>query len=222
MFHFFIIQIFMGKIEEGILGEIRGKVGPMTGSSWNNIPYIRSLPGSFHDARTERQLRQRARFKAVIRFLTPLAAFVRLGYQQHGPRQSAYSAATSYLLRQALREESGHVEVDYDRALVSRGCLAGAEEAAVQRAGHRLTFAWTDNSRQTNASEDDVAMLFAYNPARAEAVYDTEAARRADGTATLAVPASWEEEPLAVYLSFRQAQGEEVSNSVRIPIPQPA
>lgn len=206
----------MGKIEEGILGSIRGKVGPVVGGTWNGVNYVRSLADSYQDPRTERQLRQRARFKAVVRFLTPLAAFVRLGYRQHGPRQSAYSAATSYLLKHALREEGGRVEVDYGRALVSRGCLAVAAGAKAEQADSVLTFTWADNSHEANAAADDVAMLLAYNPARAETVYDTEAACRADGIATLTVPAGWAGEPLAVYLSFRQARGEEVSNSVRV------
>lgn len=206
----------MGTIDEGILGNIRGKVGPVVGSTWNGVNYVRTLADSYQDPQTARQLRQRARFKAVIRFLTPLAAFVRLGYRQHGPRQSAYSAATSYLLRQALREEGGRVEVDYDRALVSRGCLAAAEGAQAELTGRGLTFTWADNSRLLNAAGDDVAMVLAYHPARAEAVYDTEAACRADGTATLPLPAGWAGEPPVVYLCFRQAQGEEVSNSVRV------
>lgn len=206
----------MGTIDESILGNIRGKVGPVVGSTWNGVNYVRTLADRYQDPKTARQLRQRARFKAVIRFLTPLAKFVHIGFRQHGPRQSAYSAATSYLLRQALREEDEHVEIDYQRALVSRGCLAAAAGAKVEQTDNLLTFTWTDNSQQANAAGDDVAMVLAYNPVRAEAVYDTEAACRADGTATLPLPAGWAGELPVVYLSFRQARGEEVSNSVRV------
>ena len=41
----------MAKIDEGILGPFSGKVGEVIGSSWHGIPYIKSRPAVFHDAK---------------------------------------------------------------------------------------------------------------------------------------------------------------------------
>ena len=87
-------------------------------------------------------------------------------------------------------------------------------DASVEAAAGKLTFTWTDNSGNGNAAADDVAMVLAFNKVKAEAVYDLEAGTRADGTAELTLPGSWGDEALAVYLSFRSAQGQSVSNSL--------
>ena len=48
----------MAKIDEGILGPFSGKVGEVIGSSWHSIPYIKSRPTVFHDAKSPAQLAQ--------------------------------------------------------------------------------------------------------------------------------------------------------------------
>ena len=55
----------MGKIKQGILGGFKGKVGTVIGSSWNGIAYMRGLPQSHKDAKSQAQLAQRDFFKEV-------------------------------------------------------------------------------------------------------------------------------------------------------------
>jgi hypothetical protein len=43
----------MGKISQGILGGISGKVGNVIGGSWKGIDYIRVKPSSVANPRTE-------------------------------------------------------------------------------------------------------------------------------------------------------------------------
>lgn len=60
----------MAKIDEGILGPFSGKVGEVIGSSWHGIPYIKSRPAVFHDAKSPAQLAQRMRMQVAC-FSTP-------------------------------------------------------------------------------------------------------------------------------------------------------
>ncbi|MDD3723512.1 MAG: DUF6266 family protein, partial [Lutibacter sp.] len=52
----------MGTIKKGILGGFSGKVGSVVGSTWNGISYMRSLPASVKNPRTEKQMSQRSKF----------------------------------------------------------------------------------------------------------------------------------------------------------------
>ena len=55
----------MGKIKQGILGGFKGKVGTVIGASWNGIAYMKGLPQSVKNPKTEAQQAQRAFFAEV-------------------------------------------------------------------------------------------------------------------------------------------------------------
>ena len=57
----------MGTIKKGIMGGFSGKVGNIVGASWKGIAYIRSLPASVHNPRTEKQVTQRNKFSLIGR-----------------------------------------------------------------------------------------------------------------------------------------------------------
>ena len=48
----------MGKIAQGILGGLSGKVGNVIGGSWKGIDYIRIKPSSVANPRTVGQVNQ--------------------------------------------------------------------------------------------------------------------------------------------------------------------
>ncbi len=66
----------MGKISLGILDGVSGKVGNVVGSSWKGIDYIRAKADHIADPKTEKQLNQRAKFKAVMAFAVSLLSVI--------------------------------------------------------------------------------------------------------------------------------------------------
>lgn len=63
----------MGKIKQGILGGFKGKVGTAIGSSWNGIAYMKGLPQSVKNPRTDAQVQQREFFRQVQSLVTQLS-----------------------------------------------------------------------------------------------------------------------------------------------------
>ena len=55
----------MGKISQGILDGISGKVGNIVGASWKGIDYVRIKPDHVANPNTEAQANHRAKFKGV-------------------------------------------------------------------------------------------------------------------------------------------------------------
>ena len=56
----------MGKIRQGILGGVRGKVGTVVGSYWNGIFYMKALPQNNRKGKSGGQKMQQGYFKELI------------------------------------------------------------------------------------------------------------------------------------------------------------
>lgn len=155
----------MATFEKGILGGFSGKVGNVVGARWRGKNIMRSLPQRGKYVPTEEQLIQREKFSAVIKFLTPLKPVVGkyFGYKQRD--KSVYNLATSYHLKEAVVESAGVYVMDYPRVMISKGELRGLMDPVVATAaGQVLDFAWTDNSGQGYAQQDDEFIVVVYSP----------------------------------------------------------
>lgn len=204
----------MGEIKRGILGGFTGRVGTVIGSTWKNVSYMRALAISVSNPRTPKQQKQRGKFSLILNFLCAITPYVREGFKTFSSDYTPFNAAMSYNLRHAVTGEMPALSIDHGRALVARGTLMPAFNASATLADGKLTLSWTDNSGMGDACADDIAMPLAYNKARGEAVYALNGGARADATAELALPDSWADDPLAVYLAFRSVDGLRVTNSV--------
>jgi len=169
----------MGKIGQGILGGLSGKVGNVIGGSWKGIDYIRIKPTSVANPRTEGQVNQRNKFTATLEFLQPNKDFVNVGYKSFAIKQTAFNAAMSYVLNNAIIGVTPDFSVDYSSALLSKGILSKAlnPTADLTTAG-QVSFSWDDNSTENNAKRTDKAMLLVYNPMKNESTYQLAGADR--------------------------------------------
>jgi len=206
----------MGKISQGILGGFSGKVGNVIGASWKGIHYIRIKPASVANPRTEGQVNQRTKFSATLAFLQPSLAFVKVGYKFYASKRSAFNAAMSYVIQNAITGSAPDFSVDPAIALLSRGKLTGASGATANLVAGTLSVLWTDNQAEGNARADDKAMLLAYNPTRQESIMDLEAGTRSTGSGELTIPDHYSGESVEVYLAFEAADGSMVSNSAYV------
>ena len=204
----------MGTIKKGVLGGFSGKVGTVVGASWKGIDYIRSLPASVKNPRTEGQVTQRTKFTVALGFLRPIISYLNVGFKPYANRQSAYNAAMSYNVNNAVTGTFPDFEIDYPNVLVSRGSLLGAEDASATAAAGSITFAWTNNSGVNDAKETDLAMPLAFNISKGQAVFKTNGAERSSEADVLTIPASWTGDDVEVYLGFVSKDGLLVASSV--------
>jgi hypothetical protein len=206
----------MGTIKQGILGGFSGKVGTVIGGSWKGISYMRSQAQSIKNPRTEAQMEQRSKFALTLAFLKPVTAYVRTGFKTYANKQTAFNAAMSYVVKNAVTGTYPDYALDFSLALVSRGSLMPAENAAAVAGTGKIAFTWTDNSGVGDAMATDLAMPLVFNKDKGEAVFNTAAATRADGTAEVNTPADWVGDKVELYLGFISADGKTVANSVSL------
>ncbi len=208
----------MGKIKQGAFGEFTGKVGNLVGCTWKGVPYMRTRPSHMTNPRTEKQQGQRSKFQVALNFLKTITPFLRIGYREFAERQTAFNAAMSYVMKNALTDSEQGLVIDPNKVLVSHGSLTQAFNAAVTAEEDKVLFTWLDNSGQGNAMATDAAMLLVYNREKNLAVYDAAAATRMDINAELQLPKDWKSDTLIAYLGFCSTTDESVANSVCLPL----
>lgn len=191
-------------------------MGNIIGASWKGINYIRIKPVSVANPRTPGQVNQRNKFSASIEFLQPLKSFIDLGYKFYKNKQSAFNAAMSYVLNNAITGSAPDFTVDYPAALLSRGSLTKPVGESLTMGSEQVQIGWFDNSGLGNALATDVAMVVVYNPAKKDAVSSLEDAFRSDSAITIAVSSDYIGDTVQVYMAFISADGNLVSDSVHV------
>jgi len=204
----------MGKINQGILGGLSGKVGNIIGGSWKGIDYIRIKPSSVANPRTEGQVNQRNKFTAALEFLQPNIEFIRKGYKDYAIKMTAFNAAMSEVLENGITGTGPEFTVDYPNVLVSKGSLKGvlnpAFDATVEG---QVTLNWVDNSSEINANNDDRLMTLIYNPVKKESVVKLIGTSRFILSQMIAIPSNFSGDTIHVYTAFVSDDGKLISDS---------
>lgn len=204
----------MSTIKQGILGGFSGKVGTVIGASWKGINYMRGIAPSVSNPRTQAQLNQRAKFSATIKFLQPLTSFLRIGFKNEAVGMTAFNAAMSYTIHNAISGVYPSYEIDYAKALVSQGSLPEAlNPTAVSTTASEVKFTWEDNSLDTNAMPDDKVLLVVYNPVKKRAVTVEGGNTRTSGSQVITLPDSFSGDEVQCYIAFQNANQSVLSNS---------
>jgi len=206
----------MGTIKKGILGGFSGKVGTVVGSSWKGIAYMRSLPLKVKNPRTLAQRTHRAKFAIALNFLKPMTELLRTGWKLYARRKSPFNAAMSYAFANAITGDYPDYAVDPSKILISRGSLYPATNPLAFPIPGAINLEWDDTGLSKFINQTDKALVAVVNPAKSQAVYDTDGAPRSELTQSINLPADWAGDTVEVYLGFISEDGKAVANSVYV------
>lgn len=203
----------MGIIKKGILGGFSGAVGPIVGSSWKGISYMKSLPAKKLNTSSVAQIEQQLKFSLIIHFLQTFTALLELTFKSYANEMTAFNSVFSYNIKNAVTGISPDFVVDYPNALVSRGNLPNAiGPTATAGLGGTIVFAWADNSGTGNALPTDNAVLAIYCESMSNSIYTTGNTTRSELTETLDV-AAFRGKVVQTWIAFISENGLEASNS---------
>ena len=150
----------------------------------------------------------------TLEFIQAVKPFIQKGYKFLAVKKTAFNAAMSYVLNNAITGVEPNFNVDYANALVSRGGLSAALNPSTDLAtAGEVTFNWDDNSAEGNANATDKAMLLVYNPSKKESIALTDGADRTVGTQIVAIPTTYAGDTVELFMAFITADGSQVSNS---------
>src|SRR5665811_1743364 len=116
----------MGTINKGILGGFSGKVGTVVGGTWKGIDYMRIKSNRRNFVPSQKQLEQEAKFSLMMRFLQPLAALLKITFNDFAVKKTGMNSAFAYNLENAITGTYPNFTIAYANVLVSRGDLPNA------------------------------------------------------------------------------------------------
>ncbi|KLT63916.1 DUF6266 family protein [Pedobacter sp. BMA] len=205
----------MAKLKKGIMGPLSGKIGPVVGSSWRGVDYIRSAP-IIKDpmyGKSEKQIAHQQKFKFMTRFLEPFHPYVAIGFYKPNLQNIELNVAFSYNFEEALLGINPDFEIDYSKFSISRGIQSGLTD---------LEFSWVSasevlltwkNESGYHARYDDQVMLAIYAPAIHAVTGSVIAAQRRDGRISYTLPDKFVDKVLEVYVGVVTSIRKKSSNS---------
>jgi len=194
-----------------------GSIGNAVYYTMHGKNFVRSKPSRYTDRKSEAQLVQRARMKAVTGFLTPFKDLVRITWAGEATGRAPYHAAKSDLMRNALQGDYPDVQINKEAALLSKGPLPlpGTITVTVQDGG--LLAEWTDSSEVAAKQGKDTLVLIALDSQNGISEYKFTGVPRSVKSYLWkpSIDISQNNKP-DVWVAFRSNNETEMSNSVYV------
>jgi hypothetical protein len=201
----------MAKMKAGIMGAFSGSIGPVTGSSWYGIPYMKIKHKTRRKSGSEKEKNTHSRFAMVHAWLKPLLAVVREGYKNHSLTSRGFNAAKSYVLMNAVEGTAPDFFINPALVKLSSGTLPLSTGITVEKSGPaEIKFTW-DKQTPRDAHHADQAMLIAYDIEGKESNSNLYGPLRETGVATKKLP---EGKTYHLWLSFIAHDRSRQSDSV--------
>ena len=198
----------MAILIQGILGPFSGKVGPVVGCICRRKGfYVRSLPVQYHDAKTPAQLRNRARMRAVMEFLSVAKGFVNHTLGNKAERMTATNVATKLNFHKVEVGEDYAARIRYGEVRLSEGGLSGLAGCVGVATRGFITLCWEGMACVGCGSTEDGVDVFVYDETRHQGRSAMGVAKRGDGGCAVRVPEEWEGDALHVYVVAENEEG---------------
>jgi len=129
---------------KGIFGGGSGKIGNIVCCYRYGKYYMRTLPDKVTQPNTPKQLTAREKLKISQSFISKIKQFVKFGFAAYAQNRSAYSAAISHLLNNAINDENSDIKIDYSKVSVSMGTRPAITEVKMSYDNDVLKITWKE------------------------------------------------------------------------------
>ena len=199
----------MAKLNSGINGPFRGKVGTVVGVEWKGGYYVRSTPAKRTSKRKVDEKANQSRFSMVHQWLQPLLDFVRVGFKGYSEKSEGFNAAKSYVLRNAIKNEKGVFSIDPSLVQLSYGKLPLPSHISVTpQPDKTLLFEWDPSNN--GGDRFDQLMFVLYNKKTKQALCHTTGQFRHEGKQII----NFSGKGCHIYVAFNAHDRESQSHSV--------
>ncbi|THU40819.1 hypothetical protein FAM09_01520 [Niastella caeni] len=203
----------MARIEEGMHGAFKGKVGKLVGGKWNGVDYIRSIGTRSNQPTTPRQEEHRSKLSLVVDFVRSIKSVVKISFREKAIKMSGYNAAVKQILKTAVTGNSPDYRIDYTQVMVSRGERDGLLRASVaSTVAETITFKWNYGYASNLNKPTDKAILVAHCETHKVSVFTIQGPDRSTGTGSLEMP-GFSGQKVHAWVAFISADGVTVYDS---------
>lgn len=194
----------MGKVTDGLLGGISGKVGNLVFYQVNGETLIRTKPGAGGGSSSSLQTYHQQAFALAQDFLSPLKKEIAIGFAAYKKgSKRGIDRAKSLLLKNAIYPIEGIPVLQPDKVLVSSGDLTGVRGALLTMTEPgKFRIEWTVNSWDGSARDGDKTFVVIYDTVEPR-VFSIQGGRyRKDGFHELELPWTIVGASSSVYVYF--------------------
>lgn len=210
--HFLNLKV-MGKLLQGILGGVSGKVGNVVGSSWKGIPIIKAKPLSVANPRSAGQVAQRSKLTNAVWFSAfILSTVIKPLWDRFAQQKSGYNAFISA----NIDLFDAKVPSPVSDLVISNGKMAptALTSAVASATSNTIEIDWDNDSGSGLKLATDIPFVVAVNETQENVVGMELPVTRADGASSGDVMIDMESgDVVHAYLAFRRADGTVVSDT---------
>ena len=210
----------MAKLEQGILGPFRGKVGTVVGYLWRGKHVVRAYRREINYPNTESQQAEREWFVGMVRFAATARQALLLGLRERAAREQMTEGNVFVRMNKGCfgRDAARRVRtgVDYERIRIAEGAAAPVRftTASVDE-NNVLHVDFERNSGMTRAKASDRVYVYVYNADTREGLLSHPAERRR-GHLEMQLPEGWNERNVRMWGFVVDSEGR-ASASAYIP-----
>lgn len=180
----------MGKLNQGILGKVSGKVGNTVSAKWKNLNTIRVYQPQVHNPKTTGQVKNRTIFTTSVELCKQVLPFINDAYGTV-EGMSPYNKAVSYNCKNAFittgvtptLDQSKVCFCEYDGSSVSNVTLTGLT-------GQVMKLNWTPNTTITDELNSLMSVILVDCRTNKIAIFK-DAIPRSASTVSVTVPSTW-------------------------------
>lgn len=194
----------MGKVTDGLLGGISGKVGNLVFYQVNGQTLVRTKPGVGTGISSSLQNYHQQSFALAQEFVSPLKKELAIGFGTFkiGTKRGI-DRAKSLILKNAIYPTEGVPVLQPQKALVSSGDLTGVSGALLtETEPGQFRIEWTVNSWDGSARDGDKTFVVVYDTVEPRVFSIQGASYRKDGYQEVQLPWGSINESAAVYVYF--------------------
>ena len=176
----------MGTLRKSVMGNVAGKVGNVSGSSWRGKSVIKSSPGPRKKGSlSQSQKVQQAKFATMVSFLRPLTNLLNETFDRKGQGMTGFNKAFAYNVVQTITGAYPDFRIDYSKVQLSRGSQTTVALAKCSSpAAGQLVFTWPFTGGKSPIA-DDLIYVAAYQEETNHWIYSVGEVSRKAGTVTL-------------------------------------
>lgn len=179
----------MARLKKGILS---GLIGNAVATTWKGEPVLKVYQPEVSNPRTVAQMHNRKSFAAISSFCSLHKQMIKIGFQGHEKTYYPMNEARSVNApKHTVTGTWPDITVHYDKIKVASGLLSLPLEVSAHMDGNQLIINWKGNDGLITSNGSDFLMVIQHyidpEPPKNQAVHHVCAARRKDGTASIAL-----------------------------------
>jgi hypothetical protein len=211
----------MARTKKGILGDqIAGSLSTLVFSSRNGIPYIRTKPANYRDAKTPKQLANRMRLGLLSGLLKTFKPVIQIGFNNPPLGKSSRDIAYSTNSKEVIKGSYPDMYIDYSAFVISIGNGSPISEVEANLIKNEIHISWNASAKLSEAgSPNDRLMAVTFNSTNNTLNMNQFVGKRVDAQAIIALTNSelkkhtTQTPALHLWLSFISPDGQTLSES---------